>query len=163
MRSRAVFILSTRFQRIVDQYQINETYSTQEAKSTPPWRHSIRKSSVNLAVGELLQLNIDAFDINDDDDVNIVFASDADIPPNASLGPRQCCSDDFSVCNLAPLDARQMVEVNSTFCDNEANDDIGSTVRSSCRTICTRQAVRKSCRAGLDSDFYHFCLFLSGT
>jgi hypothetical protein len=134
-----------------DNVQTNGSFGRQtvlEPDSAQPWRRPIVTSTVNLAIGELLQLNVDAFDSNDDDDVDIMLTPDSVAPASASLGPRQCCDDDFSQCYESPLGATQDSDVTTTRCETDVNDAATATVASSCASTCVLSAVRKPCRAG---------------
>ena len=131
-----------------DNAQIVSRQAVVESASVPPWRHNITNSTVALAIGELLQLNVDAYDVNDEDDVDIMFTVDSVAPASAMLGPRMCCSDDFSTCQPWPFQYTDQFDVNTTSCDNETNDAALAAVVSSCSVQCTRWALRSACRAG---------------
>jgi hypothetical protein len=131
-----------------DKSQILRTQTVLESKSVPPWRHIITNSSVTISVGELLQLNVDAYDNNEDDDIDLGLTDDSVLPSSAWLGPRHCCSDDFTQCEMWPFQSHQQNNFNSTSCEIEVNDAAQSKVVSSCSVNCSSWAVRRPCRAG---------------
>ena len=147
----------------VDTMQLNQSTTLSEGGDTPPWRRPIVSGTVLVRVGEVLQLNVDAFDPNEDDDVDIGLASDSALPPSAVLGPRHCCTDDFSSCQPIPMGYTDEIEVNTTRCNvNMKDDPPGLFARTTCVSTCERQAVPRPCRAGKSTFFVAafrpFCL-----
>ena len=136
----------------VDSLKLIQKFTFSESGGTPPWRRAITNSSVLLSVGELLSLNVDAFDPNENDDVDIGFASLTHLPSSAGLGPRQCCTDDFSSCEYRPFNYTNNVNVNTTSCATNTNLEPGAAlqpvVMSTCKTTCVLQALPMPCRAG---------------
>jgi hypothetical protein len=64
-----------------------------EASPVPPWRPSSTLTSAKVPVGTVLELNVDAADPNEGDDVDIVAVSA--MPAGAVLSGRMCCSQDW--------------------------------------------------------------------
>jgi hypothetical protein len=136
----------------LDSLQLIQTFTFSESGKSPPWRRPITNSSVVLSVGEILQLNVDAFDPNENDDVDVGIASNARLPHSAGLGLRQCCNDDFSSCEFRPYNYKQEFDVNTTACTSNTNQAPAQfsqpVVVSRCTTTCVRQAASRPCRAG---------------
>ena len=145
----------------LDILKILQTFTFSENGGTPPWRRKLTNSSIFLLVGELLELNVDAYDPNENDDVDIGFAADSKQPISSGLGLRQCCSDDFSLCAFRPYGYNQEIDVFTTSCTTNSNQEPGQAplpaVVSTCKTTCVRQALPAPCRAG---ESIYPCCFL---
>lgn len=113
----------------------------QDTAPMPPWRPHTRISNVRLAVGQVLQLSIDASDPNEEDNVDIMITNTADpqFPPYAYVGPRLCCDANFSSC-VEPTPVCE--NVCTTTCDvlgkhNGDENMIGGECTEHCESICT--------------------------
>ena len=129
--------------------QINKSYTFRESSIVPPWRKSITNATVLMNVGERLSLNVDAYDPNEGDDIDVGVTMNSILPNTASLGPRLCCSDDFAFCEERPLNFRKLVYEESTQCETDINSDPPeSRVTSVCNTACIQRAEPMPCRNG---------------
>lgn len=61
-----------------------------EASPVPPWRPHSSLTNAKVPVGTVLELNVDAGDPNEGDDVDVVAVGA--VPEGAILSRRMCCS-----------------------------------------------------------------------
>ena len=62
------------------------------------WRLNSTAADVRIRPGQILRLNIDAYDPNEEDDVDVLPDAGVDLPSGSALGPRMCCNGKQVCC-----------------------------------------------------------------
>eukprot|EP00288_Rhodomonas_lens_P005460 CAMPEP_0177727772 /NCGR_PEP_ID=MMETSP0484_2-20121128/20503_1 /TAXON_ID=354590 /ORGANISM="Rhodomonas lens, Strain RHODO" /LENGTH=388 /DNA_ID=CAMNT_0019240455 /DNA_START=200 /DNA_END=1362 /DNA_ORIENTATION=- len=119
--------------------------SEQDTPAEHPWYGPTHTVSSESREGELVELAVDAWDVNEEDDVDVrLSAASAPLPDGASLGPRMCCSADFSACEERPAGSAECTEVCAADCTHVSI--VNQTVNASCSQHCQQHCQPRPCR-----------------
>mmetsp|Transcript_9390 Transcript_9390/g.31415 ORF Transcript_9390/g.31415 Transcript_9390/m.31415 type:complete len:736 (-) Transcript_9390:1429-3636(-) len=104
------------------------------------WEKPVSVCDVTVNNGQLLRLNIDAVDMNREDDIDVHATG---LPNGAVLGPRMCCDENFTACHELPMGSMTETTECTNPCFSEAS---GYAFSPKCGSVCTMRYARNPCR-----------------
>jgi len=124
-------------------------YTADQCQHTPCWEWLRNRTTadVHVKAGQILRLNVDAVDVNEEDDIDIRPADGVQLPTGSALGPRMCCDSEFEDCQVLEPGSVTRRQV----CEWRCGSDVPShhsqmALNSSCVEVCEEHVERKPCR-----------------
>ena len=124
-------------------------YTRDQCEITPCWEwlQNSTTADVHVKAGQILRLNVDAVDVNEEDDVDVKVAHGVELPSGAALGPRMCCDSEFNHCEVTELGSVTRTRVCEWKCGSAMPTEHTQTMlNSSCVQVCQETVERKPCR-----------------